>query len=207
MEHNKIKNSVLNFGALLSALLLFLSANVSAMPITVSDSQIQTVRAEDFNFNLGTPGYVPGSASTLTVTVQGDFNFQSSEFIAAIDVEGFSLGSFTRLSSRAYDIIDYTLGVDNFNTWEFSLDFVFNSATTALLLANNSLDVFIDFSTEVDAVCGWTGPSNCTPNEGNPPFAAVSYTFNEGTIPEPSILALFGLGLFGLGVSRRKTLR
>ncbi len=200
----KIKSHLLT--AIVAPTLLVFSMNASASLISVSESQNQTVDGQNFNFNLGTSDHDTGSLSILSVTVQGDFNSSSVENLAQIQIEGVNYGSYNINSAEAYNKIDYTSGVNNFNAWEFSVDFLLDSMTTALFLADNSLDVLVDFSNEVDVICGWSGTNNCQPNVGTSPFAAVNYTYNQvvTAVPEPSALLLLSLGLASFCFSRRK---
>ena len=68
--------------------------------------------------------------------------------------------------------------------------------------------VFDDPLTNAGGVIGFTGTTTCSfdcPDITNPyGYYGVVTTEGGASVPEPSIIALFGLGLLGLGFARRR---
>lgn len=192
--------------AAVAGLVLTVCSTANAGLITVSELVNQTTDGQNFTFSFNINDYFAGTSSTLQLIAQGDFNdgAGSNESIS-IFIEGVSFGNFGHNSVQAYNVVNYTSGVDNFNAYEFSLDFLLNAATTGSMLQDNILDIVIDFGAGVRPACGWSGTDNCIENSGVAPFAAVNYTYsNSAEVPEPTTLALFGLAVLGFAARRSK---
>jgi hypothetical protein len=65
--------------------------------------------------------------------------------------------------------------------------------------------------TGLDSCCNYGPPSNgiLNPQDGSArdfsqPYSRNTFTSEAAPVPEPSTLALFGIGLFGVGLARRK---
>jgi hypothetical protein len=195
--------------AAVAGLVLSVSGFATAGLITVSEITNQTTDGQLFNFSLNISDYFAGSSSTLEVIIQGDFDggAGSSEDVS-VSMEGVLFGNFGFDSTQAYNVVNYTLGVNNFNTYKFNLQFLLDAGTTASLLLDNVLNVAIDFDDGVNTDCGWSNTDNCITNSGASPFAAINYTYSNSVpttnVPEPTSLAIFALGIMGLASRRFK---
>ncbi|MGZ3254571.1 MAG: PEP-CTERM sorting domain-containing protein [Burkholderiaceae bacterium] len=201
-----MKNHLVKAGlqSILAALLLSIGASASAT--LVSGTQNQTVNGQNFVFALGTPGYAANTASKLTVSVQGDFDSSviTNPENFTVFIEGINFGTFGYASPQAYNIIDYRTGTSNLNALAFSVDFLLDGASTNGFLANGNIDVVVDFSNDVTTDCGWSNTSNCVTNSGTAPFAKVSFDYQTNAVSEPLPIALMGIGLLGVALSRRR---
>ena len=188
---------------LILPLLLLSAVSVNASTVTLSaDPQIQTTDGQNFNFIFVPTNYEAGTTSTLTLTVQGDFDETANPATAVgVEIGGGHLGRFDRLSSNASG--QSNPGFSNLNTYKYSLDFTLDATETANFM--NDSTVAVDFSNDVIAICGWFNYSNCLVDVGDAPFAQVDFTYNIPEVPIPAALWLFGSALLGLGgIARRK---
>jgi hypothetical protein len=201
---NTLRVDIMIKQTLTIAALMFAASAVNAAQITLTDTQTQIVDSQDFVFNFNTSNYEAGTSSVLRLTVQGDFDDIPVQGTAGVNIEGSDYGSFHPGSAEAKNVS--FAGFSNFNTYKYSVQFLLDADTTAAFLADDLLTVGVDFSDEVQHLCGWFNFSNCTPGQGVAPFARVDFTYSQvSNVPVPAAVWLFGSALFGLaGIARRK---
>lgn len=188
--------------ALFSLAFLLTPFVTHAVVITTEEQQLmdEDVDGQDFTFSLEIDNWIEGTSSTLIISLQGDFN-SSGEEISSLMLEGVDFGSFDIDSAEATNVVANS---GDFNTYRFDLVFEFDADTTAEYLSDEILEILVDLSSEVTEQFSWWTTENGV-REGQAPYVTVSFTY-EGTtsdIPEPSAIALLGLGLLGLGLRKK----
>lgn len=143
---------------------------------------------------------VVGNAK-VTLTVMGEFD-NTPEHIDQFAFEGVSFGPVFNLNA-ADDIWDnatwgdsaYTHSGNNYNfntTTAISVSALLSQATMQSLLQDGAINMSFSFANDVNNY--WNGTS----------FIAVTVEFEAAQVPEPSSIALLGLGL---GLAGMTTLR
>jgi len=147
---------------------------------TLSQSQNQTTDGQDFTFNFTSAeiaDYKSRSSSSLTVSLQGDFNNISTDDSVKITIGGVDRGDFNRESAEAYDVV--SKGFNNNNAYQYKIDLNLDAKETADFISNPT--VLVNFGSNVSYQCGWWNFSNCqvSADSSESPYAKVDYKFTK----------------------------
>jgi hypothetical protein len=159
-----------------SLLALSLSTGASAALITGSLAYSTLTGGSAWGFDQG--------ANTITVGT-GEVDYVSGDF------GSIALGTVvTDLPTFTYDVFVPSVNIWNLGGFSFDLNSVdsYTESLGNLLLTGSGTVSAGGFD---DTTMVWTISGN-------------NFTFAAATVPEPSVIALFGLGLLGLGLARRK---
>jgi hypothetical protein len=179
-----MKNKIfLTAAASLLALSLSTGASASPAPAPLVDI------TGELAYSTLTGGSAWGFDHALnTITVgDGEVDYVSGDFAS------IALGStIAALPTFTYDVFVPSVNIWNLGGFTFDL----NSVTSYMEFPSNSGLWLTGVGTVsaagfADTSMGWTISGN-------------KFTFAAATVPEPSVIALFGLGLLGLGLARRK---
>jgi hypothetical protein len=164
----------------LGALALLGSAPADAGPVFYSGTQWQTYDGQNFSFEFD-PAAIsdPNSAAILTISGRGDFG-GSGEFYS-FWIEGMF---------GHENIVPTITAHHGTHDKSFSDSYYIDEDLLALITADGEIEMLIDFTNKV----AWDQPDE----------AYLTVGIHYSPIPEPAALALFGLGMAGLGFLRRR---
>lgn len=173
-----------------------LSSLAQATLITLNDTQNQTVSGQNFTFNFSGLLASDGTGGEFILHAQGDYDGRCDETLSW-DIDGIvsagPVGGFNDVACGGIPEqggpFDFANVFQSFGNIEFQRTYTLSGTDLNAILADGALTIFVD----LDANVGLFDPPNF-----------VEVTLNYDSVPEPATLALFGLGLAGLGFARRK---
>jgi hypothetical protein len=177
--------------------------------ITVSELQTQDVDGQNFNFSLNGLDSSNGTGGTFTIHARGDFNDRNSQDNETLswDIESIfsasGIGGFNQAvvgqGGPFTDVIVHD-GIYRFRNIEFTRTWSISAFDLDNILSDSVFGVFVDFASGVDAYAtSEVGAAEPTA------YVEVIISYDSITpVPVPSNIAIFALGLMGLGARRFK---
>ncbi|GAA5134494.1 PEP-CTERM sorting domain-containing protein [Thalassotalea piscium] len=176
---------------------LVLSVSGFANAGLITETTEQTIDYQDFSFNWGVSDWLANTDATLTIEVQADLGYSDPSAGENFDIilESINLGTHGLFESglNGWTNLSATSGI---NAWHVARDFNLTSSQMALLLSDNLFQLDINFNQGVDTFYGKLNNIS--------PFVKVSLDYASTSVPEPSTLVIFALGMMGLASRRFK---
>lgn len=177
---------------------LVLSVSSFANAGLITETTEQTVNFQDFSFNWGVADWLTSTSATLTIEIQGDLGYFDASIGESFELilESFNLGTHGLFNSGLNGWTELTpnAGID---AWHVTRDFSLTSTQMASLLNDNLFQLDINLNQGVHVSFGILNNIN--------PFVKASLRYSTGTsVPEPTTLAIFALGIMGLASRRFK---
>jgi hypothetical protein len=168
---------------------IFLTAAASLLALSLSTGASAALIDGSLAYSTlsGSPAWTfDHTANTVTIG-QGEVDYVSG------DLGSIALGTtIAALPTFTYDVFVPSVNIWNLGGFTFDLDSVTSyieyPGASGLYLTGMGTVSAAGFT---DTTMGWTISGN-------------QFSFAASTVPEPSVIALFGLGLLGLGLARRK---
>jgi hypothetical protein len=186
----------------LTGIAMLAAGSAFAAPISFSDTAFQTSDGQAFSFSF-TDMDLSDGPGTLTISGSGDYN-ALNEWFSLISMDG------NPIATNFHPTIT---GFNGSNDVDISATFTISSGMMAAMTADGEMTIIIDLAAGVSA------------SQPDDPFVAMTlsyephveqiqtvtappsqppYTPPYSHIAEPATLALFGLGLAGIGFARRR---
>ncbi len=187
-------------------ILMGIASCAYAVPISISQQQNITADGQLFNFIFSPLQSSDGTGGQFSITLDGDYSPRDAPpplkegSTVSLDVAGGLIELYND-NSGGNGIGTNTIAGLTLSSFSkagggnsYTLDWVFDMSSVLLntLLADNAISVAAQNTTDVNAAFAEFQ------------FVRVGFDYDSAQVPEPTTLALMGLGLAGIGWKRRK---
>ncbi len=187
---------------LIAVLLAAAPMIANAVPISIFQSQNQTVEGEQLDFDFSPIPAAAGNSGFIQIASGPGSTFDLSGLATErfdVFLDGFAVGRYDCPPTPSHITIATCAGSSGRNTFDLVLSFADILADFGVnvggLIADGALLVTVDFGPR--STPGLSGSRNRLD-------VTLSYETAAAAVAEPGTLALLGFGLVGLGLMRRR---